>query len=224
MNWSGGKDSGMALYRMLQEKKYHIESLLTTVTKPFRRISMHGVRESLLEQQAAAVDIPLQKVFLTEHSSMEEYEYEMKKVMDACIDLGITHSIFGDIFLEDLRDHREKQLSKAGIKGVYPLWKQDTTRLAEEFIDAGFKCIVVCVDERYLNQSFLGRSFNTGFLADIPENVNPCGENGEFHTFVYDGPVFNQPVPFSKGEVTYRKYDGSSFNTGFWYLDLLDSK
>lgn len=221
MNWSGGKDSAMALYRMLREKKYGIESLLTTVTKPFQRVSMHGIRESLLDQQAAAVDIPLQKVFLTEHSSLEEYELEMTKALDQCIDLGITHSIFGDIFLEDLRKYRDTQLSRAGIKGLYPLWKEDTTQLAEAFIDAAFKCIVVCVDERYLDKSFIGRTFNTRLLTDIPDNVDPCGENGEFHTFVYDGPVFKQPIPFSKGDVTYRKYDGSSFNSGFWYLDLV---
>lgn len=224
MNWSGGKDSAMALYTVLQDNHFIIDYLLTNITKPFQRVSMHGIRESLLDKQAESIKIPLHKVYLSEQSSMEEYEQEMKSTLTSLNQKGITQSIFGDIFLEDLREYRDTQLAKTSITGVYPLWKKNTAEIASDFIQTGFQSIVVCVDERFLNKSFVGRLYNASFLNDLPEGVDPCGENGEFHTFVFDGPMFKKPIPFRTGGINYRKYENSTFQTGFWYLDLLNAR
>ncbi len=233
MNWSGGKDSSLALYHILKDKNYSVEKLLTNINKEFRRISMHGVREELLEQQANAIDIPLQKLALDDQPSMIEYEKQMMKTVNHLLAEGFTHSVFGDIFLEDLKTYRETQLAKAGMSAVFPLWKKDTTELIHEFISLGFKAIVVCINEKYLDKSFCGRIIDENFINDLPEHVDVCGENGEFHTFVFDGPIFNEAVKFSKGETAYRKYaapkrqNGNGFQLGivedygFYFCDLL---
>jgi uncharacterized protein (TIGR00290 family) len=231
-NWSGGKDSSLALYHILKEKNYSVEKLLTNISV-YRRISMHGVREELLQQQAEAIGIPLQKLFLSEQPSMAEYETYMFKTMNQLQEERFTHSLFGDIFLEDLKVYREKQLAKVGMTAVFPLWKRDTTVLINEFMDLGFKTIVVCVNEKYLDRSFCGRLIDESFIKDLPKDVDVCGENGEFHTFVFDGPIFKQPVAFSKGEIVNRKYtapkhqDDNCFQQaavedyGFYFCDLL---
>jgi uncharacterized protein (TIGR00290 family) len=194
---------------------------------------MHGVREDLLEQQATAIGIPLQKLVLTDQPSMIEYEEHMMKTMNQLQQERFTHSVFGDIFLEDLKIYRESQLTKVGMTAVFPLWKRNTTELIHEFIDLGFKTIVVCVNEKYLDKSFCGRIINEDFIRDLPENVDVCGENGEFHTFVFDGPIFNNPIAFAKGEIIYRKYAAPKQQSdncfqpavvedyGFYFCDLL---
>jgi uncharacterized protein (TIGR00290 family) len=235
-NWSSGKDSALALYKVLQNPEFEISCLLTSVNQQFQRISMHGVRVELLQQQAKSIGLPLEIMQIPEMPSMEDYEAVMKQTLTKLKNQGITHSIFGDIFLEDLRKYREDKLAEMDFKGVFPLWKIPTTDLIQEFIDLGFKTIVVCVNERFLDKSFVGRVIDQDFINDLPENVDVCGENGEFHTFTFDGPIFSKPIAFEIGEVIYRKYekpkedssntacdtsDSTAFDYGFWYCDLL---
>lgn len=223
INWSGGKDCTMALFRSLKADRYDIKSLLTTVNDKYGRITMHGVRESLVEQQAQRLGIPLVKVAMPDEPTMEIYNHRMGQALTDLAGQNISVSVFGDIFLEDLRVYREKQMKSIGLDVDFPVWKVPTRRLAVSFIEAGFKAIVVCVDERYLDKSFAGRVFDKTFLESLPDDVDPCGENGEFHTFVYDGPLFRNPVLFRKGEIIYRTYKtpGASVNRmGFWFCDL----
>lgn len=234
-NWSGGKDSSLALYHILQEGKYSIEKLLTNVNGQHRRISMHGVREELLDQQSRCIGIPLQKLVLADQPSMAEYEEQMMHTMKQLQEEKFTYSVFGDIFLEDLKAYREAQLAKVQMTAVFPLWKRDTNRLIHEFIDLGFKTVVVCVKAELLDESFAGRIIDKDFLKDLPGNVDPCGENGEFHTFVFDGPIFKKPVSYTFGEKVFREYKSpadqkdecftnrpqTSSSMGFWFCDLL---
>ncbi len=233
MNWSGGKDSSLALYHILNGSNFSVEKLLTNVNKKYRRISMHGVREELLEQQASKIGIPLQKLVLSDQPSMSEYEKQMTATISQLQKEAFTHSIFGDIFLEDLKKYRENQLANVGITAIFPLWKRDTMELIHEFIELGFKSIVVCINEKYLDKSFCGRIIDESFIEDIPPGVDVCGENGEFHTFVYDGPIFTKPAVFTKGETVYKKYtapkqsndqcfqDPGEEDYGFYFCDLL---
>ncbi len=229
-NWSGGKDSAFALWKVLKEKKLRVEYLLTSVNSFHNRISMHGVRRELLEVQAASLNIPLTTIELPEQPSMEEYERAMTQKVNWLKEQKITQSIFGDIFLEDLKKYREEKLATAGIQCVFPIWKKDTKELIREFISAGFKAIIVCINEKFLDKSFCGRIIDKDFCNDLPSTVDSCGENGEFHTFVYDGPIFNKPIPFKKAEIVYREYhapknpDGyvqqPGKNYGFYFCDL----
>lgn len=221
-NWSGGKDSAFALFHVLSNRNLNVEYLFTTINKEYRRISMHGVREELLEIQAKSIGIELKKLYLPEYSSMDEYNSILNVAVKNFKDRGIGHAIFGDIFLEDLRKYREQKLSEVGVECHFPLWQKDTRILINDFIDLGFKTIVTSVDERFLDKSFAGRIIDKQFVADLPNNVDPCGENGEFHSFVFDGPIFKEPVKFDKGELTYRRYEnGNEHKTGFWYCELL---
>lgn len=227
-NWSSGKDSALALYKVLQEDQFEITSLLTSINKEFQRISMHGVPVSLLEKQAESLGLPLIKLELPAEPSMEEYEELMLQTMNQYKNQGATHSVFGDIFLEDLRKYREDQLQSAGMQGVFPLWKINTTDLIREFLDLGFKTIVTCVNEMYLDKSFAGRIIDRDFIRDLPESVDPCGENGEFHTFTFDGPLFKKPIDFKIGETVKKTYPKpkSGDNEGggdyiFWFCDLM---
>lgn len=234
-NWSGGKDSSLALHQVLNDKSYVVEKLLTNVNNQYRRISMHGVREELLEQQATAIGIPLQKLVLPDQPSMDEYEEQMMQTMRQLQKEKFTHSVFGDIFLEDLRTYREAQLAKVNMTAIFPLWKRDTTELIREFIDLGFKTVVVCVKAELLDESFAGRIIDKDFLKDLPRRVDPCGENGEFHTFVFDGPIFKKPIAYKLGEKVFREYKAPAndkdkcftnqphtpSSMGFWFCDLL---
>lgn len=224
-NWSGGKDSALSLFKILQDKQYDVLCLLTSISERYQRISMHGVRTELLEAQVKAIGLPLVKIQVPEQATMENYERVMTATLESLKAQGATASAFGDIFLEDLRRYREEKLAAIGLKGIFPLWKMPTDQLVREFIRLGFKTIVTCVDERYLDQSFAGRIIDEDFLNDLPANVDPCGENGEFHTFVFEGPLFQHPIPFHKGEIVYRTYrsenSGSKLDSGFWYCDLL---
>lgn len=227
-NWSSGKDSALALYKILQDDEYEVETLLTSINKEFQRISMHGVHVLLLERQASHLGIPLTKMELPKEPSMEEYQRIMNATMNEIQAQGITHSIFGDIFLEDLRQYREKQLNTIGIQAVFPLWKQNTSDLIREFLKLGFKTIVTCVNGMYLDKSFAGRVIDQQFLDDLPKNVDPCGENGEFHTFTFDGPIFKNPIQFEIGETVKKTYPKPKSNPEdrdeeyvFWFCDLL---
>lgn len=236
LNWSGGKDSALALHRVLESGTRAVSCLLTTVNETYDRVSMHGVRTPLMQAQASEIGIPLMTVMLPEMPDMPTYERIMEDNLVRLKGEGIRSAIFGDIFLEDLRKYREDKLAAIGMECVFPLWKIPTDRLIDEFIRLGFKAIAVCVDERFLDRRFAGREIDRDFVNSLPENVDPCGENGEFHTFVYDGPIFKKPVKFTKGEIVYRKYSRQSenksaesrassandpFDTGFWYCDLL---
>lgn len=227
-NWSSGKDSALALYKILKEDQFEVTTLLTSINKEFQRISMHGVHVSLLEKQAESLGFPLIKMEIPKEPSMEEYSEIMSKTMNDIQSKGVTHSIFGDIFLEDLRKHREDQLRSIGMEGVFPLWKQNTTDLINEFLSLGFKTIVTCVNETYLDKSFAGRIIDQNFIKDLPKDVDPCGENGEFHTFTFDGPIFKNPIDFEIGEIVKKTYPKPKSDENeedgeyaFWFCDLM---
>jgi uncharacterized protein (TIGR00290 family) len=205
LSWSGGKDSAIALYALLKSNRYEVVSLLTTVSKQYERISHHGVRVELLEQQAAALGIHLHKLYLPQSNcSLKDYETLMKKTMLEYRDKDVLTVAFGDVFLRDLREYRECNLAKVGMKVVFPNWQQDTTELFYKFITLGFRAYLTCVDSEKLGEVFAGRQVDADFIRDLPDGVDPCGENGEFHSFVYDGPIFQWPVGISIGEVVLR--------------------
>lgn len=207
-NWSSGKDAALALYYLQQESRFAVERLVTSVSARHNRVSMHGLRRNLLMQQLDAIGIPGATIELPEDPSMEEYERAMKEVVDALCQEKFTCAAFGDIFLEDLRSWREKQLAPHRIQTIFPLWKKDTRNLVKEFMGLGFKAVTVCVDANKLDASFAGRIIDENFLTDLPEGVDPCGENGEFHTFCFDGPIFSKPVSFTIGEKIFREDKG----------------
>jgi uncharacterized protein (TIGR00290 family) len=202
--WSGGKDSAMALYEIKKHHEYEVVSLLTTVTKDYDRISMHGVRRVLVEQQAKSLDIPLYKVFIPKDCSNEIYAAKMTEALNMFKEQGIEKVGFGDIFLEDVRKYREDNLAKLNMKGIFPIWGRDSAELAHSFIALGFKSVISCIDTKVLDQKFLGRQFDEDFLAELPPNIDPSGENGEFHSFAYDGPIFQQGIGYSLGETVDR--------------------
>ncbi len=238
-NWSGGKDSAFCLYKVLQQERYEIMCLLTTISLPYQRVSMHGVRVELLDIQADRIGFPLIKLQVPEMPTMEIYDNTMAAVLMDLKRKGVTASVFGDIFLEDLRKYREDKLAELNLTGIFPLWKIPTDKLIREFIDSGFKAITTCVNDKYLDKSFVGRLIDDDFLNDLPDGVDPCGENGEYHSFVFDAPFFSKPIEIEKGEIVYRKYSASvqenqsivdsnvkdhrdsPFDNGFWYCDLL---
>jgi uncharacterized protein (TIGR00290 family) len=216
MSWSGGKDSAFALHELITSGQYEVVALMTSISEEYRRISHHGVREALLEQQAEAIGIPLEKIYLPSGNSTpctnEVYEQIMGEVMAKFCARGVKTVAFGDLFLEDLRTWREANLAKAGMRGLFPIWKRNTTELASEVIAMGFKAYLSCVEAK-LGPGFVGRPFDLDLLRDLPSGIDPCGEYGEFHTFVYDGPIFTRPVPVRVGEIVIRD--------GRHYADLL---
>jgi uncharacterized protein (TIGR00290 family) len=220
-NWSTGKDSALALHYLLQNQHYSVEYLLTSVNSHHDRVSMHGVRTELLNQQVNAIGIPNGVIELPESPTNEDYEKIVSQKVKQLKAEKYSHAAFGDIFLEDLRSYREKQLQPLDIQTVFPLWKRSTEELLTEFIDLGFKSIVVCVNASQLDKSFAGRIIDKDFIRDLPKDVDPCGENGEFHTFCFDGPIFKNPVQFSIGETVYREYEHEELKNGFWFCDLL---
>jgi len=220
MNWSGGKDSSLTLHRVLEDPAYRVDSLLTSFNAAYDRVSMHGVRRQLLETQAASIGIPLQTIELPEQPDMPAYEQAMQEKVSSLKEKGCTHAIFGDIFLEDLRRYREEKLESMGVTCIFPLWKIPSSTLMREFLEKGFKAIIVCVNTRWLDKSFCGRIIDEAFLADLPADVDPCGENGEYHSFVFDGPIFTYPVPFERGEIVYKEYKGPEGPAKFYFCDL----
>ena len=235
--WSGGKDSALALNRVLRDERYEVVSLLTTCNEHFQRVSMHGVRLELLDAQARAIGLPLEKIFVSRRSSNEEYQQKMSACLLAHKMRGVTACAFGDIFLEDLKKWRDDNLAKVGLRGVYPIWKINSRELIREFFALGFGTVICCVNDAYLDDKAVGRNMDEEFIRALPANVDPCGENGEFHSFAFAGPVFRQPVKFKLGEKIYRPVEvthptdsnsdyvcpstGPRATKGFWFCDLL---
>ena len=215
MSWSGGKDGALALAQLLEDGRFEVAALLTTVTTDYDRISMHGVRRSLLEQQAASLGLPLEIVPISKNASNDEYESSMARMLQKHRDSGVTAVAFGDIFLEDLRKYREDKLKLADMSAVFPIWKRETRELARSFISRGFRAITTCVDTAALDGRFVGREIDEGFLLELPAGVDPCGENGEYHSFVYAGPIFSTPIRVVTGEKVLR--DGR-----FLFCDLVE--
>ncbi|AQW98227.1 Dph6-related ATP pyrophosphatase [Elizabethkingia anophelis] len=221
MNWSGGKDSAMALYNIFCNKDYQVEGLLTSVNASNQRISMHGVNGSLLVKQAESIGLPLTTINLPESSDMTAYENIMEQTLSTFTEQGIRTSVFGDIFLEDLRKYREKQLEKIGWKAIFPLWKKDTRNLVYEFLELGFRTRICCINKQYLDSDFLGCDLDEYLIDKFPENVDPCGENGEFHTFVYAGPVFQNNLSIKNGERVEKSYNHDGKAYGYEFCDIL---
>ncbi|MFY9665311.1 MAG: diphthine--ammonia ligase [Candidatus Cybelea sp.] len=236
--WSGGKDSALALYKVLRDERYSVVSLLTTCNERFGRVSMHGVRLELVQAQARAIGLPLDVVSVRPGSSNEEYERKMSACLLKHKEGGVTSVAFGDIFLEDLRHWREQNLARIGMNGLFPLWKIDTRKVIDEFINLGFRSIVCCVSDAYLGEAALGRAISWDFINALPVDVDPCGENGEFHSFAYAGPVFDYPIDVAIGKKVYRPVEQTQSSSalvsstvcplpskqpakGFWFCDLL---
>jgi uncharacterized protein (TIGR00290 family) len=211
--WSGGKDSAMALHALLLRNDVQVTALLTTVTDEYDRISMHGVRCELLERQAKSIGLPLHEVRIPPQCGNPSYEARMEEALRIHYANGVRSVAFGDIFLEDLRLYREKNLARIGMTALFPIWKRDTRELIRHFHSNRFRSIVVCVDGKILDRSFAGRELDASFFKDLPPGADPCGENGEFHTFVFDGPIFRNPIPVRTGEVVERD--------SFIFCDLL---
>ena len=203
--WSGGKDSALALRVLRADARFDVRVLLTTMTRDYDRISIHGVRRELLEAQSASVGVPFQTVELAARCNNEQYENALGAALQKLREQNVVRVAAGDLFLQDVRDYREALLKRHDMKALFPLWNRDTTALANEFVDAGFEAILSCVDTQQLDASFAGRAFDAPLLRDLPNAVDPCGENGEFHTFVWNGPVFSQPVKCRRGEVVLRE-------------------
>lgn len=224
-NWSGGKDSSLALYKALQTEEYEIVSLLTTINSENRRSSMHAIPVSLLQRQAESIGIPLVTIDLAPSWGMSEYENAMRTAVEHFRGAGVTHFIFGDIFLHDVRTYRETQLKPYGIKVVEPLWDRTTEEVMNEFLVSGLKTIVVTIMADRLDRSFIGREVDSSFVADLPAGTDICGENGEYHTFCHSGGMFRYPVAFALGEpeqhaYTVRLDDGTEQEYRYWFAHL----
>jgi uncharacterized protein (TIGR00290 family) len=213
LSWSGGKDSALALHELRRARRHRVAALLTTVTEGYDRISMHGVRRALLHAQAGSLGLPLEEVWIPRRASNLVYESRMRAALERYLALGVKGVAFGDLFLADVRAYRETRLKEVGMKAVFPLWHRKTDRLAERFIDLGFRAVTCCVDPRKLSRDYCGAQYDREFLDRLPVGVDPCGENGEFHTFVYDGPVFKESIDLRPGRIVKRG--------GFYFADLL---
>jgi uncharacterized protein (TIGR00290 family) len=211
--WSSGKDSAWALHTIRQRGGFEVVALLTTINRTHQRVAMHAVRQVLVEMQAAAAGLPLVKVPIPSPCPNETYEEAMSVAMAQARHESVRHIVFGDLFLEDIRAYREKHLAAGGMTPIFPLWRKDTRRLAEEMLSGGLSAFLTCVDPRKLDRKFAGRRFDANFLRDLPSTVDPCGENGEFHTFANAGPMFSREIPVSLGEIVER--------AGFVFADLL---
>jgi len=223
-NWSSGKDAALALYYTLKDDNYDVTELVTSVNANYQRVTMHGLSIDLLKAQTEAIGIKSTAIELPENPSMEEYNQIMELTTIRLKNEGYTHSLFGDIFLEDLKQYRETELKKVGLTGVFPLWKKNTKTLINTFLDLGFKAVIICASAKYFDEDFVGKTLTKELIEKLPEGVDPCGENGEFHTFCYDGPIFKTAVAFTFGEKTYREYDAPNAKgekIGFWFCDLI---
>lgn len=214
MSWSSGKDSAFALHQLMNDDSYEVAGLLTTLTRDYDRVSMHGVRRALLEAQAENIGLPLHIVWMSAGGSNEDYETQMRVILEEQKDQGVTAIAIGDIFLEDLRRYREEKLALVGMEAVFPIWGRDTRELSREFVDSGFQSIITCVDSESMPGSFAGRAYDHALLAELPSSVDPCGENGEFHSFAFGGPIFHSPINFDKGEIVLR-------DNRFYFCDLI---
>jgi uncharacterized protein (TIGR00290 family) len=213
LSWSGGKDSALALHELLMDPTVDLRGLLTTVADGYDRVSMHGVRTSLVAAQAVALEIPLWSVHIPPSATNEQYEQAMAEVLASVRRDGIEAIAFGDLFLADVRAYRERLVAGSGLRPLFPLWGRATVDLAQRFVSSGFKAVVVCVDPRQIDVSHCGAEYDTALLGALPGSADPCGERGEFHTFVYDGPMFREPIATQRGVVVERE--------GFFFCDLL---
>lgn len=205
MSWSGGKDSAMALYEIQQTRTHHVAALLTTLSREDGRLGIHYVRVDLIEAQAASINLPLRKILIPRNATNAEYEREMAKALaEFRKSEGIEAIVFGDLFLEDIQKYREQFLAQQRMRGLYPVWGRETKQFVVDFIKLGFKAIVVSVNAQMLDESFTGRMLDEKFLKSLPAGVDPCGEQGEFHSFVFDGPIFERAVKFKRGEISLR--------------------
>ncbi|MEX2380518.1 MAG: diphthine--ammonia ligase [Vicingaceae bacterium] len=223
LNWSSGKDCAMALHFMQQSGKYDVQKLFTTVGKAEKRVGMHGLREEVLKRQAAAIGLPLEIAYLPKDDSHEAYNQLMRERMTQFRKEGFEYAAYGDILLEDLRVYREKQLSEVGMQAIFPLWQKNTEKLLVDFIEKGFKAIVVAASDKYFDKSVLGKKLNRDFMKNLPQKVDPCGENGEFHTFCYDGPMFKHPVDFKLSEKVVKSYPNPQVGKDlqFHFIDII---
>lgn len=212
LSWSSGKDSAWTLYTLQQRRDVELLGLVTTVNQTHQRVAMHAVRLVLLKQQAAAANLPLHIINIPHPCSNENYNQAMDGFFDSIQQIGATHMAFGDLFLEDIRQYREENLKGTGLTPMFPLWLEPTEKLAQKMIDAGLKTRITCIDPNKLSANFAGREFNQQFLDDLPDGIDPCGENGEFHSFTYAGPMFKKPINISTGDVVERE--------GFIFADL----
>ena len=226
MNWSSGKDAALAYHILLNSPDHKVTHLLTTLSEEHDRIFMHGIRESLLDAQAQRMGLPLLKVKLPASPDDTLYRHAMLTALSRLNDEGVTIAAYGDIFLEDLKAYREQQLAGASLTGLFPLWKRDTREMIGQITNAGIEAVIVCVNDKVLGKEFLGRKIDAALLADLPDNVDPCGENGEYHTFVYNAPFFSAPINIMHGEVVYKGYksaDGDgNWDTGFYFMDVME--
>ena len=214
VSWSSGKDSALALYEVMHNPDYDVIGLLTTIDRSTDRISMHNVHRNLVEQQSGSIGIPLEVVSFDPDDGFDSYKTSMRRTLNEYQQQGVSAVVSGDIFLEELRKVREDNLAQIGLRGIFPLWKRNTRELAETLVQNGFKAVITSVDTAVLSSNFLGQVIDTQFLASLPPGVDPCGENGEYHSFVFDGPYYQVPIQFTLGEVT-------SYDDRFYYYDLL---
>lgn len=213
LSWSSGKDSAWALHELRRSDEFELVGLVTTVNRSFRRVAMHAVREVLLERQAAASGLPLWKVPIPHPCSNDRYAQAMTELLERARSAGVSVMAFADLFLEDIRRYRERQLEGCGIEPLFPLWGLPTEGLARKMVAVGLRARITCVDPKLLPRSFAGREFDADLLDELPDGVDPCGENGEFHTFAHRGPMFREPIPVKPGEILERE--------GFVFADLL---
>jgi uncharacterized protein (TIGR00290 family) len=221
--WSGGKDSALLLRYLLEAEEVEVHSLVTTLNESLHRVTMHGTRELLIDQQAAAIGLPLHKMWMPDEVDNQTYEKVFHETLESLKEEGVTRVAFGDIFLQDIKEYREKLLKGTSLKPLFPLWQRDTYVLINFFLRDGFEALTTSMDESKLSPAFLARKVDSVFLQELPENVDPCGENGEFHTFVYNGPYFKNQIPFTIGERVSKHY-GEENGPSFAFCDLIPEK
>lgn len=229
VSWSGGKDCTLALFEILKSKQYEAVSLHTSFNLDTNRVGLHGIKQHLVERQAEFIGIPLDKIFIPSAEDHAAYEAAMHEYYQSLARTGVKKIVFGDIFLEDLKAYREKMLSVHGVSGLFPLWKVQSMVVAEKFMRSGFKAVVCAADSKYFDENHLGREYDLDFIRSLPKSVDPCGENGELHTFVYDGPLFEKPVSFARQQIEAKEYEykvnlpngqQESRISKFWFQEL----
>ncbi len=225
MSWSGGKDSAFALWKLQQDPQIEVIRLHTTFGEESRRVGMHGIHESLVEQQAKSIGLPLDKIYYPASGNNDEYEKAINTYLDSLREEEIETIAYGDIFLEDLKAYREQQLGKRDFKAIFPLWKKDTAETARNFIAAGFQTLICAADADLIAEKWVGSIFTLDFLKNLSDKIDPCGENGEFHTFCYEGPIFKYPISVKLKEITSKSYhfndeDGQEIEKKFWFKEI----